>query len=514
MWQVFKAYHVAAELEQIAISRDFSKRISAKPSGRLGGIVRSLNVLLAEAEARDRELHLKIDELTDARDDAQTTNQMLRRLKNEIKTRSIERDTAMRRAEAANEAKSQFLANMSHEIRTPMHGILGLADVLSRTNLEARQTGIVQSMIRSGRGLLAIINDVLDFSKIESGRFELLPRPFSLRANVDDLTSELQPRFEKKGLELVVRIDESVPDMLVGDVGRIKQVLCNLIDNGLKYTEEGFVLLDISGQVLRDKVVLNVAVQDTGIGIPSEKIRSVFEKFNQVDNSSTRRHEGTGLGLAICRMLVEKMGGTVEASSEIANGSTFTVTMELPIHERPSAAIAAVSASAASVKAHELPNLAAADDNVVSLSGAEFQRISVLVVEDNMVNQEVAKGYLGEMGCVVTLAENGKVAVNSFGADTFNLIFMDCQMPEMDGFQATKLIRDAERRSGQGATPIIALTASAYDSDRKKCLAAGMNDFLSKPFSYEQLERVYRKWLPNGAEETAKAAKDAAALGA
>ncbi len=498
MWSPFKINRLAKQIEKIASERDFSRRVDFRPDGKCGEIARHMNAILALAEERDRELCRKLEELTDARDDAQTTNQMLRRLKNELKSRSAERDAALSRAEAANEAKSQFLSNMSHEICTPMHGILGIADVLSRTSLEARQQALVQTITRCGKGLLTIINDVLDFSKIESGRFDLVPRPFSLRVAMEDLVSVLTPRYEKKGIELVARIDEKLPDLLIGDAGRIKQVLSNLIENGLKFTETGFVFVDVNGTQNGDEIHLTIAVQDTGIGIPADKIGSVFEKFNQVDNSSTRRHEGTGIGLAICRMLLNRMNGRIEVASTLGEGSTFTISMTLPVHENAQARL----------PSHDLPKTAVAtetvvsDQNVVGIKGAEFQRPRVLLVEDNPVNQEVAKEYLGQMGCVVTVAENGRDGAERYKVQPFDIVFMDWLMPEMDGLDATKAIREFEREAGRSRTPIVALTANAFAQGHETCLSAGMDAVLSKPFTFDEIQAALKKWLPRFHEAT------------
>ncbi len=495
MLSLFKISRLAKQIHDVAAAHDFTRRIEPVHGGKLGEIVRDLNAMLAAAEQRDRELRQKLDELTDARDDAQTANQLMRRLKNEIKTRSAERDAALRRAEAANVAKSQFLANMSHEIRTPMHGILGLADVLSRTSLEARQQALVHTMIRSGKSLLTIINDVLDFSKIESGCIDVVLRPFSLRVAVEDVTGVLAPRFEKKGIELIVRIDEALPDLLIGDAGRIKQILTNLIENGFKFTEAGYVLLDINGTAAGDTLNLTIAVQDTGIGIPQEKLESVFEKFNQVDNSSTRRHEGAGLGLAICRMLVTRMDGRIELASAVGRGTTITISLPFAIHEHARVTAATRAIPAVTIK---LPEPIQPDDqNVVSIAGAQFQRARILVVEDNIVNQEVAREYLSEMGCLVTIAGDGREGVACFKAEAFDLVFMDFLMPDIDGLQATRMIREFERSVGRATTPVVALTANAFDKDRESCLAAGMDDFLSKPFGYDELELTLKKWLPH-----------------
>jgi two-component system, sensor histidine kinase len=460
-------------------------------------MARHLNTILAEAEQRDRELRQKLEELTDARDDAQTANQLMRRLKTELKTRSAERDAALGRAEAANQAKSQFLANMSHEIRTPLHGILGIADVLSRTNLEGRQQALVQTMLRSGKGLLTIINDVLDFSKIESGRFDLLTAPFSLQAAVGDLVGLLTPRFESKGVELVIRIDDKLPEYLNGDVGRIKQVLTNLLENSLKFTRQGYVLLEISGVLKGEVVDFTIVVQDTGIGIAPDKLSSVFETFNQGDNTSTRPHEGTGLGLAISRMLVNKMAGRLVLASALGQGTTVTIALPLQVH-RTADRLMPERADVAVQARPPVPAVANAanDRNIVSFNGARFRRANILLVEDNIVNQEVATEYLTAMGCLVTVAQNGHEGLTRYQTGAFDLVFMDGLMPVMDGLQATRLIREVEKSGAGRRTPIIALTANAYQGDRDNCLAAGMDDVLNKPFNFEELSVVLKKWLP------------------
>jgi signal transduction histidine kinase/CheY-like chemotaxis protein len=501
MWSIFKVSGLTRQLEDVAKSLDFSRRLDTDVGGQLGEMARHLNVIFAEAEQRDRELRQKLEELTDARDDAQTANQLMRRLKNELKTRSAERDAALSRAEAANQAKSQFLANMSHEIRTPLHGILGIADVLSRTNLEGRQQALVQTMLRSGKGLLTIINDVLDFSKIESGRFDLIMSPFSLHTAVEDLVGLLTPRFEAKGIELVVRIDDKLPDMLFGDVGRIKQVLTNLLENGLKFTAQGYVLLEISGAVRGEMADLTIVVQDTGIGIAPAQLDSVFETFNQGDNSSTRPHEGTGLGLAISRMLINKMTGRITLASTLGHGTTVTIAVPMAVQVADRNSFVVNKAVVARAGAVDVPSAASAlpalnDGNIVSLSGGKFRRADVLLVEDNIVNQEVATEYLRAMGCLVTIAQDGHDGLNRFKAGSYDLVFMDGLMPVMDGLQATRMIREVERNGSGKRTPIVALTANAFPKDRENCLVAGMDDVLSKPFNYDELNVMLKKWLP------------------
>ena len=253
---------------EIVSSGNYSRRLATSPVDKLGSLTRALNELFAEVEARDQELRRKVEELTDARDDAQTTNALLKRVKNELKARSHELDAALLRAEAANEAVPQFLANTSHEIRTPMNGILGMAELLSRTALDERQRKLVGTIYKSGQALLTIINDILDFSKIESGKFDLDPKPFNLRVCAEDVAAILAPRVETKNLELLVRFAPGLPDAVVGDAGRIRQILTNLLGNAVKFTERGHVALDVSGTVADGVAKLIVRIEDTGIGIP------------------------------------------------------------------------------------------------------------------------------------------------------------------------------------------------------------------------------------------------------
>jgi signal transduction histidine kinase/CheY-like chemotaxis protein len=341
---------------------------------------------------------------------------------------------ARRRAESADQAKSEFLANMSHEIRTPMNGVLGMAELLTRTELDMRQRMFADVILKSGNALLTIINDILDFSKIDAGQMELHPAPFRLAETVEDVATLVSSRVAEKDLELIVRVDPDLPAFVVGDVGRIRQVLTNLLGNAVKFTERGHVLVDVSGKVDNEVAMLRFEVEDTGIGIPEDKLASVFEKFAQVDSSSTRRHEGTGLGLAIASRLVELMGGTMGARSKLGHGSTFWFEVGLPVHQAGTAG----------------------DIVPIDVSGAR-----VLVVDDNAVNREILTEQLRNWGFDCAAAESGRVGVAFLRraaelGTRVDCVILDYQMPGMNGADVAEEIRRDDRIAD---VPVILLTS-------------------------------------------------------
>jgi len=397
----------------------------------------------------------------------------LLRLRFENARIAADREAALVAAQSAGQAKMRFLANMSHEIRTPLNGILGMAHLLARTPLDDGQRRRVDSLLQSGEHLLTVVNGVLDFSKVSEGKLELKRQPFELRRTIGETLSLFALRAEARGIALTMRVAADVPTWVFGDAGRITQVLNNLVGNAIKFTERGRISLSVNRVppvAPDDPPRLRFEVQDTGIGIALDDQARLFEPFRQVDDSATRRHGGTGLGLAISRELVVLMGGEIGLTSHPGEGSLFWFTIELP-------------------EAKATPAPPPSEAPKARLAGR------VLVAEDNEINLEIARDILAAHGLEVSCAENGAVAVRLAMDGTFDAILMDCHMPVLDGFAATARIRQHERSAGLPRVPIIALTASALEGDRERCLEADMDDFVAKPFDPEQLARRLQRWL-------------------
>lgn len=382
-----------------------------------------------------------------------------------------ELELAKTAAEAASLAKSQFLANMSHEIRTPMHGVLGMAELALDSETLEESTRHVKTLSSSAEGLLHVINDILDFSKVEAGKMTLEETPFSLHELMDDVRNIVAPQAGAKGLILACRISDAVPAVLAGDPARLRQVLVNLMGNAIKFTTKGSVSLEVSpygSDLPADRVTLHFQVRDTGIGIPQDKLGTIFEAFGQADSSVTRRFGGTGLGLTICSQLVQLMGGRIWVESTPGVGSTFQFTCALRIAD-----------SKPSLKSPALPS-------------STEPPMHILLAEDNAVNQKVAIALLGKRGHRLKVVSTGIQALEAWEAEDFDVILMDNQMPEMGGIEAVRQMREREAANHRRRTPVVALSASAMIGDRERFLAAGMDAYLAKPFRTQELCALLR----------------------
>jgi signal transduction histidine kinase/CheY-like chemotaxis protein len=401
-------------------------------------------------------------------------------LEERIRERTQELQETTLRAEQASNAKSEFLANVSHELRTPMNGVLGMIDLALAGTLSDEQRERIETAQQCAYSLLGLLNDILDLSKIEAGKMALEKIPFNIWLLVLECMRSHHPKAEQKGVDLRAEIADSVPQQIVGDPLRMRQILMNLLSNAVKFTERGLILVRVSGERgAGSEFEIRIDVDDTGLGIPADKLPHIFDKFTQADGSVSRKYGGTGLGLAIAKKLAEMYGGGITVESELGRGTHFAVTLKC-----------ALPAEGADANGQQTSGSAAVEQPVAA---------RILVVEDNHVNQKVVTAVLGKRGFTIEIANDGREALAKLESSDFDLILMDVQMPVLDGLETTRLIRQNERWK---SLPIVAMTAHAMNGDRERCLEAGMTGYISKPVHPSHLVRTIEGSLRGEVEKS------------
>ncbi len=448
--------------------------------------VYQLAVALSEkwhTEKRTRDLLNELEKKVEDR------TEQLSRANDNLNSVNTELKIAVAEARAAERAKGRFLATMSHEIRTTLNGIIGASHMLNHSQslpeTDQEFAGIIQ---KSGDALMIIINDILDYSKYESGQLELEQIPFSLKDLARECTNLMDTAVTRMNINLELQHDEDLPELIVGDPARIRQVILNLLNNAFKFGRDGTVTLAIKTEAVTESTAsLRIEIRDQGIGMAPETIERLFSAFMQADSSTTREYGGTGLGLAICKLLADAMAARIDVTSELGKGSCFALLLELPLPEKN---VTPVAIEKTETKSEEAARVRKAVQQ-------DFGERRVLLVDDNAINRKLGKRFLQQMKIVVTLANNGREAFEKATTDDFDLILMDLQMPELDGMGATRKIRESDGQRSD--VPIVALTANAFTDVREQCKDAGMNDFLTKPLRVNELAETLEKWI-NGAE--------------
>jgi len=452
--------------------------------------------------SRKKHLLLSFTNITDQKQIELTQKKTLLELA-EVNAKLLEQTekaSAMAKAaQDANEAKSMLLANISHEIRTPMNGILGFSELLLDSNVSEKQKEYLQAVMQNGNGLLVLINDILDLSKIEAGRLELEHIEFNIQNLLHSIESSFSIKIKEKGIDYITVLDSRVPVHVYGDPVRMRQVLTNLIGNAVKFTSQGTIRITVELEEENDdNLVLRFLVSDTGPGIAKENIPKLFQPFSQVDPSTTRRFGGTGLGLSISKELVTLMGGAIGVNSNEGEGAHFWFTVSL----KSIRAIESISQTDdfSGIKiSHKSNDKKDRQKNLIHRF--KGQQVRILLVEDNETNQVVALEILKKLGLTIDIASSGTEALKILESREFDMVFMDIQMPQMDGYETTKHIREKLSPVANPTIPIIAMTAHAMKGDREKCLTAGMDDYITKPLIPAQLVDVIEKWLPDNDQE-------------
>ncbi|WP_085317098.1 ATP-binding protein [Derxia lacustris] len=447
--------------EQVRATGSYAHRSGIDRTDEIGRLASAFDAMLGQIQDRDRQLAAQRDGL-----------------EQQVAERTADLLAAMDEARAAARAKSEFLAVMSHEIRTPLNGVIGMTELLGTTALDERQRRYVTAAAASGRHLLGLLNDILDFSKVEANRLLLAPEPVDLPDLLAEVSSAVAHDAGLRGLDLRCEIAPGVPQRIEADPLRLRQVLMNLVGNAVKFTPAGWVRLAVelaTPEAPADPtaVELRFEVADSGIGIAPTAVQRIFDAFTQADSSTTRRYGGTGLGLAITVRLVRLMGGELAVDSQLGVGSSFHFSAPFALPAAPAGSAGADAAGAPGAR-----------------------RLSVLVAEDNPVNQEVLRAMLDCCGVEIALAANGREAVRALRERQFDLVFMDCLMPVLDGYEATRQIRALEAGCERAPAVIVAVTANDSDEDRRRCLAAGMDDFIAKPVSFDRLREVLARQQP------------------